>query len=435
MHRILESISRARRPLARDSGPAQAARPLDCHSDRPFPRESQDLRLLNAFRSQAHFRLIFEEFFWLEMRNRAETRRRPALRPGIAFELNDRVREQIKAMLPFKPTGAQKRVLAEIAQDMSEPHPMNRLLQGDVGSGKTLVAAEAAIIAIENGYQVAVLAPTEILATQHYLYFKNLFASSAMSSLLLTGSNTAREKAQLKQLVAEGFVHVVDRNARAARSGRRVPEARPGDRRRAAPVRRDAAARSCSRKGEQPDVLVMTATPIPRTLALTMYGDLDTSVIDELPPGRKPIMTKHVPEDRVEQVYSFVQAAVDAGPPGVRCLSGDRGVGDAGDEGRPGDARASVASRVSRISRVGLLHGKLLAGRQRSSGWRRFKRGETQDPGLDHRDRSRRGCSERHRDGDRAGRTFRPGAAASASRPGGTRRRAELLHSGHRKAE
>ena len=96
--------------------------------------------------------------------------------PGIAFELNDRVRERIKAMLPFKPTGAQKRVLLEIANDMAASHPMNRLLQGDVGSGKTIVAAEAGVIAIENGYQVAVLAPTEILANQHYIYFKHLFS-------------------------------------------------------------------------------------------------------------------------------------------------------------------------------------------------------------------------------------------------------------------
>jgi ATP-dependent DNA helicase RecG len=132
-----------------------------------FPPEDADVRLLNAFRSPEQYRLIFEEFFWLEC-GLALKRRKAKLQPGIAFELNDRVREKIKAMLPFKPTGAQKRVLAEIAKDMADPHPMSRLLQGDVGSGKTLVAAEAAIIAIENGYQVVLLAPTEILAQQHY---------------------------------------------------------------------------------------------------------------------------------------------------------------------------------------------------------------------------------------------------------------------------
>src|SRR5215510_4650271 len=165
-----------------------------------FPPPESDLRLLNAFRSPAQFRLIFEEFFWLEC-GVALKRNKARLMPGIAFPLTDRVREQIKTMLPFKPTGAQKRVLGEIARDMAAPHPMNRLLQGDVGSGKTLVAAESAIIAVENGYQAAILAPTEILAAQHYLYFKNLFQKIGYVVALLTGSMTAREKTKLKQLI------------------------------------------------------------------------------------------------------------------------------------------------------------------------------------------------------------------------------------------
>ena len=132
------------------------------------------------------------------------------------------MRERIKQMLPFKPTGAQKRVLAEIAHDMAEPHPMYRLLQGDVGSGKTLVAAEAAIIAIENGYQVAVLAPTEILATQHYFYFKKLFQKLDYVTILLTGSNTAREKDAAQEAGGGGPGAGRGRNARAARSRRRI---------------------------------------------------------------------------------------------------------------------------------------------------------------------------------------------------------------------
>src|SRR5205807_2155497 len=122
-----------------------------------FPRSGSDLRLLNAFRTPAQWRLIFEEFFWLEC-GLSLKRAKARLQPGISFELNDRVREKIKQMLPFKPTGAQKRVLKEIAKDMQTPHPMSRLLQGDVGSGKTLVAADAAVIAIENGYQAVLLA-------------------------------------------------------------------------------------------------------------------------------------------------------------------------------------------------------------------------------------------------------------------------------------
>jgi len=158
-----------------------------------FPPPDSDLRLYNAFRSPAQFRLIFEEFFWLEC-GVALKRGKARTLPGIAFEIGPRVRERVKAMLPFKPTGAQKRVIQEIADDMKAPHPMNRLLQGDVGSGKTIVAAEAAVIAIENGYQVAVLAPTEILATQHAYYFKQILSKLGYVTVLLTGSSTSRER-------------------------------------------------------------------------------------------------------------------------------------------------------------------------------------------------------------------------------------------------
>ena len=137
------------------------------------PPANTDLRLLNEFRTPAQVRLIFDEFFWLECGLRLKkTKARKAA--GLAFAVTERAREQIRKMLPFKPTQAQRRVMQEIADDMKRPHPMNRLLHGDVGSGKTIVAAQAAVIAIENGYQVAVLAPTEILATQHYWYFKRL---------------------------------------------------------------------------------------------------------------------------------------------------------------------------------------------------------------------------------------------------------------------
>src|SRR5436190_1759357 len=276
-----------------------------------FPNEGADLRLLNSFRSPAHFRLIFEEFFWLECglalkRNKARTM------PGIAFELNDRVRERVKAILPFKPTGAQKRVLLEIAKDMEAARPMNRLLQGDVGSGKTIVAAEAGVIAIENGYQVAVLAPTEILANQHYIYLKQLFSKLGYVVALITGAFTGREKTQLKKLLAEGLVHVavgthalLEKDLEFKRLGLSIID----EQHRFGVMQRF----SMSRKGVHPDVLVMTATPIPRTLALTIYGDLDISVIDELPPGRKPIVTKHVTNDQIEKVYSFVKQQVDSG--------------------------------------------------------------------------------------------------------------------------
>ena len=276
-----------------------------------FPPADCDLRLLNAFRSPGQFRLIFEEFFWLEC-GIALKRSKARTLPGIGFELTARVREQIKAMLPFKPTGAQKRVIQEIANDMKEPRPMNRLLQGDVGSGKTIVAAEAAVIAIENGYQAAVLAPTEILAAQHGIYFRQILSKLGYVTVLLTGSASSREKAQLKKLVAEGLAHVavgthalLERDVEFHKLGLAIVD----EQHRFGVMQR----LGLVQKGVHPDVLVMTATPIPRTLAMTVYGDLDVSVIDELPPGRKPIVTKHATIDRIEQVYSFVKQQVDEG--------------------------------------------------------------------------------------------------------------------------
>lgn len=276
-----------------------------------FPKPGEDLRQLNAFRSPAQFRLIFEEFFWLQCGLQLR-RSKARLREGIAFGLTERVREQIKAMLPFKPTGAQKRVLGEIAKDMSAPHPMNRLLQGDVGSGKTLVAAEAAIIAIENGYQAAVLAPTEILAAQHYLYFKNLFHKLGYVPVLLTGSSGAREKGKLKELVSKGLAQIaigthalLEEDVTFKRLGLAIID----EQHRFGVMQR----LRLMEKGITPDILVMTATPIPRTLSLTLYGDLDVSVINEMPPGRKPVLTRHVPEDRIEMVWSFVKKEIEQG--------------------------------------------------------------------------------------------------------------------------
>ncbi len=276
-----------------------------------FPPEGEDLRLLNAFRAPAQQRLIFEEFFWLQC-GLSLKHKRARTRPGIAFELNDRVRERIKQMLPFKPTAAQKRVLGEIARDMAEPSPMNRLLQGDVGSGKTLVAAEAATIAIENACQVAMLAPTEILATQHYFSLKSLFAPLGYTVALLTGSMTKKEKETFKRALAAGLVQIavgthalIEADVEFQRLGLAIVD----EQHRFGVLQR----LRFMEKGVHPDVLVMTATPIPRTLALTLYGDLDVSTIDEMPPGRKPIITRHVTEDRIEQVWSFLQRQIEQG--------------------------------------------------------------------------------------------------------------------------
>ncbi len=337
-----------------------------------FPEPDSDLRLLNAFRSPAQFRLIFEEFFWLEC-GLALKRDKAKKRTGISFALSGRAREKIKRMLPFKPTGAQKRVLAEIARDMAAPHPMNRMLQGDVGSGKTLVAAEAAIIAIESGYQVTVLAPTEILATQHYLYLKKLFAAAGYVVALLTGSATAREKAQIRKLVAGGLAQVVVGTHAVLEEGvefHKLGLAIVDEQHRFGVMQR----LRLMEKGANPDVLVMTATPIPRTLALTLYGELDVSILDELPPGRKPIVTKHVAEDRIELVYSFLQKQIESGRQAYV-------VYPVIEESETQALKAAqkmfrhLSDVVFPNIRVGLLHGRLPAD-EKEAVMEAFKRGE-----------------------------------------------------------
>jgi ATP-dependent DNA helicase RecG len=312
VHRVLEAVRLDEDPLpepirTRLGLPPRGAATREAH----FPPLETDLRLLNAFRTPAQVRLIFEEFFYLEC-GLALKRRRARSVEGIAFELNDRAREKIKQILPFKPTEAQKRVLKEIATDMSHPQPMNRLLQGDVGSGKTIVALEAATIALENGCQVALMAPTEILAMQHYLYARRLLEKAGYVVALLIGSLTAREKAKIKEVIAAGLAHVVIGTHSLIEGDvdfRRLGLVIIDEQHRFGVIQR----LKLLQKGVTPDVLVMTATPIPRTLALTLYGDLDVSVIDELPPGRRPIVTRHFTEDQIEQVWSFVKQQITTG--------------------------------------------------------------------------------------------------------------------------
>lgn len=375
LHRILETLPPVADPLPA-AMLAQLKLPDRWSAIRMlhFPPPDWDLRLLNSFRTPAQYRLIFEEFFWLECGLELK-RAKARLYPGIAFELNSRVRERILQMLPFKPTGAQKRVLKEIADAMAQPHPMYRLLQGDVGSGKTLVAAESAIIAIENGFQVAVLAPTEILATQHYLYFKKLFQNLGYVVLLMTGSNTAREKVQLRKVVAHGLAKVVvgthallEPDVEFHKLGLAIVD----EQHRFGVEQRQ----KLMEKGTHPDVLVMTATPIPRTLALTVYGDLDVSVIDELPPGRKPIVTKHVENSRIEQVYSFLRKQIEAGRQAYVVYPVIEE-----SETQAMKAAAKMHEHLSRIVfpdlKVGLLHGKLSAD-EKESAMDKFQRGATQ---------------------------------------------------------
>ena len=339
------------------------------------PAPDSDLRLLNAFRTPEQHRLIFEEFFWLEC-GLALKKSKARLARGIEFSITDKVREQLKRMLPFKPTGAQRKVMQEIADDMKRPHPMNRLLQGDVGSGKTVVAAQAAVVAIENGYQVAVLAPTELLAHQHLSTFRKLVEPLGYSIAMLSGSLAAREKSQIKKLIAAGNINIVvgthallQEDVAFARFGLAIVDEqhRFGVRQRWELFRKSTA--------EPPDVLVMTATPIPRTLALTIYGDLDVSTIDELPPGRRPIVTKHAPETRVEQIYSFVGQQIAAGRQAYVVYPVVEETETTALKAAE-QMHAHLSTKVFPDIRVDLLHGRLSSERKEAA-MRSFAGGET----------------------------------------------------------
>jgi ATP-dependent DNA helicase RecG len=277
-----------------------------------FPPQEEPVEKLNEFRSPAHLRLIFEEFFFFEL-SLALRRQNLHRRPGIAYRVREpAIREALKRILPFKPTAAQKRVLAEIAADLEKQEPMSRLLQGDVGSGKTIVALEAAVIAIENGYQVAFMAPTEILAVQHFLSSRRIFAPAGYPVELLISGLKGSDKTAALGRIADGVAKLVvgthaliEERVQFARLGLVIVD----EQHRFGVLQR----KELMEKGTTPDVLVMTATPIPRTLALTLYGDLDTSIIDELPPGRTPIETSLTSEQHLPGVWERVRREVARG--------------------------------------------------------------------------------------------------------------------------
>jgi ATP-dependent DNA helicase RecG len=339
-----------------------------------FPAGEQNLDELCAFRTPAQVRLIFEEFFNVGA-GLAMKRRKAKSIMGVEFRVKDSARQAIRRILPFHPTAAQKRVLKEIVDDMCSARPMNRLLQGDVGSGKTIVAIQAAILAMENGYQVAFMAPTEILATQHYLYNKQLFRPLDYRVELLISARKGAEKAEIKRALAAGEVQLaigthalIEEDVRFAKLGLVVVD----EQHRFGVLQRF----ELMRKGYRPDVLVMTATPIPRTLALTLYGDLDSSVIDELPPHRTPIVTKLLEERDRESAYTFLRDKVRRGEQAyVVC--------PVIEEGGKLDLKPAVqmyeqlARNVFPEFQVGLLHGRLPSDAKEDV-MQRFKRGEVQ---------------------------------------------------------
>jgi ATP-dependent DNA helicase RecG len=277
-----------------------------------FPPEGTPVATLNAFRSPAQRRLIFEEFFLFQLGLVLRKRRADADRKPRSVVITDAVRDAARRVLPFRLTGDQKKVIAEIVEDMKRPQPMNRLLQGDVGSGKTIVALMAALVAMENGFQVAFMAPTEILAEQHFINIRRLLESSRFRLALLTGSTPAKKRREMQAELAGGSLHmVVGTHALVEEPvGFRELGLAVIDEQHRFGVLQRATLRS---KGQHPDVLVMTATPIPRTLALTTYGDLDVSVMREMPPGRFPIRTIAKPETRRDEIYAFIRTQVEEG--------------------------------------------------------------------------------------------------------------------------
>jgi ATP-dependent DNA helicase RecG len=277
-----------------------------------FPANDAAVELLNAFRTPPQRRMIFEEFFLYQI---GHAWRRHAssveLKPFVP-KVDDRIRASAAKVLPFKLTPGQRQAVKEIVDDMLLPTPMHRLLQGDVGAGKTIVALLAAIVAMENGLQVAFMAPTEILADQHYLTIRRLLDRSRFRIALLTGAITARRRREILAELASGTIHLVVGTHALAEDA--VAFQALGlviiDEQHRFGVLQRATLRG---KGVHPDVLVMTATPIPRTLALTAYGDLDVSLIRDRPPGRQPVLTFAKPEAERDEVYRLARRELQTG--------------------------------------------------------------------------------------------------------------------------
>lgn len=276
-----------------------------------FPDNEADALLLDTRRSTAHKSLIFEDFFLLQLALNLKKAGQHKLQ-GIAFKWDDSKELSFEKILSFELTNAQKKVIAEIKKDMVSIYPMNRLLQGDVGSGKTVVAFAAALQAIQNGYQVAIMAPTEILAEQHFKSMSKYAEVLEIPCALITSST----KGVMRDKIYEGTLSgsfkllfgthaLIQDELKFKALGLAIID----EQHRFGVLQRS----SLHKKGDEPDVLVMTATPIPRTLAMTVYGDLDVSILDEMPVGRKPVMTKLYHENQRQKLYEGMKKELDKG--------------------------------------------------------------------------------------------------------------------------
>jgi ATP-dependent DNA helicase RecG len=324
-----------------------------------FPAADLPVVRLNRFDTPAQRGLIFEEAFLFQMGLLARRRAAAAEQKSAVVTVDDRIRASARGVLPFKLTGGQRGALKEIVDDMQRPAPMNRLLQGDVGAGKTIVALIAALVAMENGLQVAFMAPTEILAEQHFLNISRLLQNSRFRVALLTGSAAAAKRREQLAEIEAGTVPLVVGTHALVQGDVRFKQLGLViiDEQHRFGVLQRATLRS---KGLRPDVLVMTATPIPRTLALTLYGDLDVSLIRELPPGRVPVRTIAKPESRRDEIHAFVRGQLEAGRQAYV-------VYPLVEESAKVDLKAAtemadtLAQDVFPAFQVGLLHGRMKA--------------------------------------------------------------------------
>ena len=329
-------------------------------SDAHFPPSGTTIEALNEFRTAAQRRLILEEFFFFQLgllltRREADVRVKPR-----RIVVNDRIRQAARAVLPFRLTGDQRRALKEIVDDMRRPRPMNRLLQGDVGSGKTIVALLAALVAMENGLQVAFMSPTEILAEQHYASVTRVLSRSRFATALLTGTLPPRTRREVGSRIANGASQLVV-GTHALVQGevqfKALGLAIIDEQHRFGVLQRA----TLRAKGLDPDVLVMTATPIPRTMALTAYGDLDTSEIRERLPGRRPVSTLVRSESHRAEIYQLIRTQ-------LRARRQAFVVYPLVEESEKLDLKAAtemaaeLRTRALPDARVGLVHGRIAAG-------------------------------------------------------------------------
>jgi ATP-dependent DNA helicase RecG len=337
-----------------------------------FPVSDSSLDQLNAGRSSCHRRLSFDELFLLQTGLALRKKRFSTQEKGISFQNAGELGNQLRALLPFRLTSAQEKVLTEIKEDMASDRPMNRLVQGDVGSGKTLVALISILIALENGYQAALMAPTEILAEQHYLSIRGYIERLGRTVTFLTSEMRKKAKEEILEGIGTGKYDLVIGTHALIQEGvefKKLGMVVVDEQHKFGVLQRA----KLAGKGYRPDVLIMTATPIPRTLALTLYGDLNISIIDELPPGRSPIRTFLFYGKQRERAYAFVEKELAKGRQAyVVCPLIEES--EKSDLKAALELSATIQREILPHRNIGLLHGRLKR-EEKESVMREFKAG------------------------------------------------------------